>query len=822
MEQKTLFERLGGAPVIEKLIVALENKIKADSVIGPFHKKVDFQKLNEQRRIYFTRLFGGQAEYTGKNLSEAHKSLDLKDAHFTLFITLFRDALAEQNIDQELINETVQLLETTRREIVQKKSLFERIGGDETIAKVLEIYTQKSLADPVLRPLFEKADLQKINEIRRQHFAALFGGKTPYSGKINEARPQGNLNDSHFDRVLYLFEESLAELKIEEGLIREAIEILKTTKYVFLNQLPLFVELGGFEAIDKVLIRLQEKILADPTLAPYHANVDFKKLNESRRFFFASVFGGPRYYFDRDLKTAHSTLKISDQSFNVFLKYLRQAFLEIGTKEELINNALRILDLTRDDVLGKKSVFERLGGKDTLYEIVTKFHESLLQDNVLGPFYQKADLQRAIKNYAHYLTHLFGGFGIQDSTSLKIIHGHVKLTDVHYDLFVKIFNQTLTSFKLDKEVIDDATKLVEKRRDEVLQRQSLWTRLGGEEFFDKAVGRFIEKIISEPHLKQAHQHIDLKKYHENHKDFFAHIYGGYHFYTGKDLKEVHGPLQLKDEHFNVFINLFRETLLDLGVKEDLVKEAIELIELRRNEILNRISLYERLGGEQGIELLVEKLNNNLANDPVLAPFHKDVDWTKLHQHRKQFFIQEFGGLNVYTGKDIRAVHSSYKLNDEQFNLFIKNFKDALVELKIKEDLIQEAVAHLETKRREILNQAPLFEKLGGKEGLEKFVQNLDNKILADPKFAKFFEKTDLTQLHNHHFQFFLNLFGGRDVTYQGKSLRSAHGPFPLSDEHFKGFLGHAEESLAELGTEKPIIEEVVKVFESTRNEVLNQ
>jgi hemoglobin len=705
MEQNSLFERLGGAPVIEKVIVRLEEKIKADPVIGPFHKNVDFQKLNEQRKIYFTKLFGGAADYKGKNLSEAHKSLDLKDAHFDLFITVFKDSLAEQNISQELINETIQKLETTRREIVSRPSLFE--------------------------------------------------------------------------------------------------------------------ELGGFEAIDKALTRLQEKILADPTLAPYHANVDFKKLNENRRLFFASVFGGPQQYAGKDLKAAHSSLKISDESFNIFLKYLRQAFLEIGTRERFVNKALRILELARDEVLGKKSVFERLGGEATLLEIVTRFHENLLQDHVLGPFYQKADRQRAIKGYTHYFTYLFGGFGIQDSTNLRVFHSSYKLTDVQYDLFVKIFNQTLASFKLDKEIIEEATQLIESRRDEVLERQSLWTRLGGEEVIDKVVGRFIEKIVNEPTLKQAHQHVDLKKYHENHKDFFAQIYGGYHIYAGKNLKEVHGPLQLKDEHFNIFTKLFKQTLVEFDVKEEVIAEALEVIELKRNEILNRTSLYERLGGEQGIELLVEKLNNNLANDPVLGPFHKEVDWTKLHQHRKQFFIQEFGGLNVYAG-DIRTAHSSYKLNDEQFNLFIKLFKSTLVELNTKEDLVQEAIAHLETKRREILNQTPLFEKLGGIDGLDKFVHNLDKKIVADPRFAKFFEKTDLNKLHNHQFQFFLNLFGGRDVTYQGKSLRSAHATLPLSDDHFKGFLGHVQESLNELGTEKPIIEEVIKVFESTRNEILNQ
>ena len=105
-----------------------------------------------------------------------------------------------------------------------------------------------------------------------------------------------------------------------------------------------------------------------------------------------------------------------------------------------------------------------------------------------------------------------------------------------------------------------------------------------------------------------------------------------------------------------------------------------------------------------MEALVERLNQQLTADPVLGPKHQGVDMEKLYLHRKQFFTQMFGNMNVYHGKDLRSVHSDLHLNDEHFNLFIKHFKSAMQELHIKEDLAKEVISHIETMRRDILNQ----------------------------------------------------------------------------------------------------------------------
>ena len=238
-------------------------------------------------------------------------------------------------------------------------------------------------------------------------------------------------------------------------------------------------------------------------------------------------------------------------------------------------------------MISRKLILERLGGKDALLSIVQRFHENLRLDSVLGPMYAKADPQRLVKGYTDYLSYLFGGMIEHEGQPLRGIHKSMKLTDMHLGLFISIFSQTLKSFNIDTEISKEIEMIFERRRSELLQRQSLWSRLGGEQFMEKAFRRFEEKIMSNPTLEPMHFKVDMGKYHENHKDFFAQMFGGYNFYSGKSLMEAHGPLNLKDEHFDLFMKLFRESLTEMGAKEDLITEVNDMMEMKRSELLNR-------------------------------------------------------------------------------------------------------------------------------------------------------------------------------------------------------------------------------------------
>lgn len=60
------------------------------------------------------------------------------------------------------------------------KTLFEEIGGTETIEKLVEAFYPRVYADPILSPLFE-GDIEEIKQKQRMFLTQFLGGPPLYS-----------------------------------------------------------------------------------------------------------------------------------------------------------------------------------------------------------------------------------------------------------------------------------------------------------------------------------------------------------------------------------------------------------------------------------------------------------------------------------------------------------------------------------------------------------------------------------------------------------------------------------------------------------------
>jgi hemoglobin len=102
------------------------------------------------------------------------------------------------------------------------QSLYEQLGGEEMVSKMVTRFYQKVLADPRLRPFFENMDMARMESMQRAFLTTAFGGPNAYSGRDirrGHARlVQRGLSDVHFDAVLGHLDESLAELNVNKPL----------------------------------------------------------------------------------------------------------------------------------------------------------------------------------------------------------------------------------------------------------------------------------------------------------------------------------------------------------------------------------------------------------------------------------------------------------------------------------------------------------------------------------------------------------------------------------------------------------------------------
>ena len=83
-------------------------------------------------------------------------------------------------------------------------------------------------------------------------------------------------------------------------------------------------------------------------------------------------------------------------------------------------------------------------------------------------------------------------------------------------------------------------------------------------------------------------------------------------------------------------------------------------------------LYRDLGGQAGIEGLVEDLLFALADDERIAHHFAGVDVLRLREKLIEQFCAESGGPCVYRGEDMRTAHAGREIREADFNALVED------------------------------------------------------------------------------------------------------------------------------------------------------
>ncbi|MCL4119521.1 UNVERIFIED_CONTAM: hypothetical protein GTU68_016903 [Idotea baltica] len=95
------------------------------------------------------------------------------------------------------------------------------------------------------------------------------------------------------------------------------------------------------------------------------------------------------------------------------------------------------------------------------------------------------------------------------------------------------------------------------------------------------------------------------------------------------------------------------------------------------------------------------------------------------------------------------------------------------------------------------------------------------KVLADESISHFFKGKNMKKQIGKQ-KAFLSYAFGCPMNYTGKTLRKAHKKMELNDAHFESVAGHLVYSLEELNVPGELIDEVVAIMLSVKDEVLNR
>ncbi len=118
----------------------------------------------------------------------------------------------------------------------------------------------------------------------------------------------------------------------------------------------------------------------------------------------------------------------------------------------------------------------------------------------------------------------------------------------------------------------------------------------------------------------------------------------------------------------------------------------------------------------------------------------------------------------------------------------------------------------------------LFEQLGGEAAVDAAVDIFYRIVLSDDRINEFFEDTDMERQAAKQKAFLTFAFGGPN-NYDGMDMRKGHAHLVergLNDSHFDAVAEDLGKALAELDVPQNLIDQVIEIAGSTRDDVLGR
>lgn len=97
------------------------------------------------------------------------------------------------------------------------ENLYEKLGGKETISKVVDVFYDKVLADDTVNGFFAKTDMEKQRKHQTDFISYALGSGVDYSGKSMSKVHEGmNLQPKHYDAIVNHLSTTLREFHVGE------------------------------------------------------------------------------------------------------------------------------------------------------------------------------------------------------------------------------------------------------------------------------------------------------------------------------------------------------------------------------------------------------------------------------------------------------------------------------------------------------------------------------------------------------------------------------------------------------------------------------
>lgn len=116
-------------------------------------------------------------------------------------------------------------------------TLYEKIGGQPTLEKVVDAFHNSIMADSSLKGFFAKTDMAKQRADQIAFFSQILEGPKQYSGRPMDKTHSGmNLNDQHFEAITKYLSAAMTASGVCAEDAKAAIAKVSSLKAAILNK----------------------------------------------------------------------------------------------------------------------------------------------------------------------------------------------------------------------------------------------------------------------------------------------------------------------------------------------------------------------------------------------------------------------------------------------------------------------------------------------------------------------------------------------------------------------------------------------------------
>ncbi|MEY2513560.1 MAG: hemoglobin [bacterium] len=114
------------------------------------------------------------------------------------------------------------------------------------------------------------------------------------------------------------------------------------------------------------------------------------------------------------------------------------------------------------------------------------------------------------------------------------------------------------------------------------------------------------------------------------------------------------------------------------------------------------AMYQSVGGDAGLTVLVDNFYNRLWSDPSLDTYFAGIERDALKRHQRMFLTYVLGGPGAYEGRPLIAGHAGLNITDEAFDTVAHHLLLTLEELDIDRPLIRIVMGFVEGARSQVV------------------------------------------------------------------------------------------------------------------------